>query len=312
MLLVFGSINLDLCFRCASLPGRGETVLAGGMAAAPGGKGANQAHAAQRYGVPTQLVGAVGADAFAEPALRCLRASGVGLQALQRLPGATGLASVGVDAQGENQILVAPGVNLALRHEHVTDALLAQHRVLLMQMETDPAQNLALAARARRLGLLTLLNNAPAQALPEELLAQLDVLIVNAVELVQSAAPLGIGPGDALDVLHALADRCRLTVLLTRGARGAVARARGRDWQVPACRVTVQDSTGAGDTFAGVFAAARAEGRELVDALQRASVAAALACRSPGAQPSQPARGEIEAELAGYLASLGSPEGPAG
>jgi ribokinase len=298
MLLVFGSINLDLCFRCQRLPQAGETVLSEGVLLSPGGKGANQAHAAQRYGVPTQLVGAVGDDAFAEPALQCLRHSGMALDTVQRLPGATGLASIGVDAQGENQILVAPGVNLKLRHEAVSDALLRRCGAVLLQGETDPAQSLALLEHARRLGLSTLFNNAPAQDLSPRLLRSLDVLIVNAHELQRSAASCGIKQGGPMDWLAELSDRHGLTVLLTRGAGGVAARSGGRTLQLPAYPVEVVDTTGAGDTFAGVFAAARCEGRGLQDALSRAVVAATLACSRAGAQQSQPGRDEIEARLA--------------
>jgi ribokinase len=300
MLLVFGSINLDLSFRCQRLPRAGETLLSDGVRVSPGGKGANQAHAAQRYGVATQLVGAVGDDAFAEPALRCLRDSGVDLGALQRLPGATGLASIGVDAQGENQILVASGVNLALRQDAVSDARLRDCRALLLQMETDAAQNLALLERARRLGVSTLLNNAPAQDLSPRLLQALDVLIVNAHELQRSAASCGITQGGPMDWLCELADRHALTVVLTLGAQGVTVRSEGRTLNLSAHEVAVVDTTGAGDTFAGVFAAARCEGHDLREALSRATVAAALACTWNGAQRAQPARDEVERQLLRY------------
>jgi len=302
MLLVFGSINLDLSFRCQRLPRAGETVLSDGVMVSPGGKGANQAHAAQRYGVPTQLVGAVGDDAFAEAALRCLRDSGVDLSALQRLPGATGLASIGVDARGENQILVAPGVNLALRHDAVSDAQLRRCGALLLQMETDATQNLALLERARAPGVTTVLNNAPAQDLSPRLLQALDVLIVNAHELQRSAASCGITQGGPMDWLAELADRHALTVLLTLGAMGVAARSEGRTRQWPALSVPVLDTTGAGDTFAGVFAAARCEGCDLQEAVPRALVAAALACTQPGAQRAQPTRELIERQLASWAA----------
>ena len=300
MLLVFGSINLDLSFRCQRLPQPGETLLCEQLLVSPGGKGANQAHAAQRYGVDTQLVGAVGDDAFAEPSLQSLRDSGVGLGALQRLPGATGLASIGVDARGENQILVAPGVNLALRHDAVSDALLCRCDALLLQGETDARQNLLLLERAHRLGVRTLLNNAPAQDLSPRLLQALDVLVVNAHELQRSAASCGITGGGPMDWLAELADRHALTVLLTLGEEGVAARCAGRMLRLPAHAVPVLDTTGAGDTFAGVFAAASCEGRDLREALSRAVVAAALACTRPGAQRAQPTREEVDRELALY------------
>jgi ribokinase len=300
LLLVFGSINLDLCFRCQRLPRAGETLLCEQLLVSPGGKGANQAHAAQRYGVSTHLVGAVGDDAFAEPALQGLHESGVGLGALQRLPGATGLASIGVDAQGENQILVAPGVNLALCHDAVSDALLRRCGALLLQGETDPGQNLLLLERARRLGVKTLLNNAPARDLSPRLLQVLDVLLVNAHELQRSAASCGITGGGPMDWLADLADRHALTVLLTLGEEGVAARCAGGTLRLPAHALPVLDTTGAGNTFAGVLAAAICEGRDLPDALLRAVVAAALACTRPGAQRAQPTRAEVDRELALY------------
>lgn len=306
MLLIFGSINLDLSFACQRLPRGGETVLCDACTVSPGGKGANQAHAAQRYGMPTCLVGAVGRDAFADAALQCLREAGVDLSALRELPGRTGLASIAVDAQAENQILVAPGVNLALRHEHVPDALLRRCQALLLQMETDATQNFALIERAHRLGLPVLLNNAPAQVLPAEVLQQLEVLIVNQHELGLSARGVGIAQGDAIAQLEELADRHSLTVLLTLGEQGVAARAEGRTWQLPAHRVQALDSTAAGDTFAGVFAAARAERRDLHDALSRAAVAAALACTRPGAQRAQPSREDIDRALGQYRAQHGA------
>lgn len=306
MLLVFGSINLDLCFVCQRLPQAGETVLSDSCMLSPGGKGANQAHAARRYGMPTCLVGAVGQDPFADAALQCLRDSGVDLSALLRLDGRTGLASIGVDARAENQILVAPGVNLALRHEQLPDALLRQCQALLLQMETDPVQNFALIERAHRLGVPVVLNNAPARVLPAEVLRRVDVLIVNQHELELSARGVGIMQADAMGQLCELADRHALTVLLTQGALGVAARAAGCTWQRPAYIVQAVDTTGAGDTFAGVFAAARAEQRGLHEAVSRASVAAALACTGHGAQRAQPSRDAIERALPLYLAQLGS------
>ena len=308
MLLVFGSINLDLAFRAPHLPAPGETVLGRGLLVSPGGKGANQAHAARRYGMPTALVGAVGQDAFAAPALAALKAAGVNLSALQVLPGATGCASIAVDDAVQNQIVVAPGVNLDLRADAVPDTLLASAQAVLLQMETDVAQNLALLKRARGAGRLTLLNNAPAQALPPDLLDLLDVLIVNEGEADLTARAAGLdalagnaatrpalASGEREAALEELALRHRLTVVLTLGAQGAVALDGHQRQAVAAMPVPVVDTTGAGDTFAGVLAAALIEGHLLHEAMRRASVAAGLACTRPGAQAAQPARDEIDA-----------------
>jgi len=304
MLLVFGSINLDIAFHGDRLPAPGETVLARSWHISPGGKGANQAHAAQRYGLATRLVGAVGDDAFADQALTLLRSAGVGLDALQRLPGPTGCAGIVVDARGENQIVVAPGVNLDLRASHVRETLLSQAKAVLLQMECDAQQNQALIERAKAQGCRVLLNNAPARALTQDGLRALDVLIVNLIELDATARRDGIALADAPTQVRELARRHALTVVLTLGAQGVLASASGEPLlRLPALPVPVADTTGAGDTFAGVFAAALVEQLSLRDALVRGIVAAGLACTRAGAQRSQPDRAEIEAAMQGYVAA---------
>lgn len=305
MLLVYGSINLDIAMRAARLPAAGETVLAQGCLVSPGGKGANQAHAAQRYGHATALVGAVGLDAFAAPALVQLAAAGVDLQALQKLDAPTGCATILVDAAGENQIVVAPGANALLRAGHVPDALLARAGAVLLQMECDAAQNEALVHRAKQHGCMTVLNNAPAHALSAALLQALDLLVVNEGELLRTAEGAGLDAGAEPGwLLRELATRFALRTVLTRGALGVLAcDATGSFTSLPAMAVRVVDTTGAGDTFTGVLTAALLEQQPLNDALARASVAAGLACTRPGAQLAQPTRAEIEAALPGYLSN---------
>ena len=296
MLLVFGSINLDLTFRAPQLPRPGQTVLGHSLLSSPGGKGANQAHAAQRYGVATALVGAVGRDAMAEPALALLHAAGVDLSDLQRLSGTTGCASVVVDDAGANQIVVAPGVNLALAQDAVSAQRLGLARAVLLQGETDPAHNQALLQRARRAGCLTVLNNAPAGVLTPDALAAIDLLVVNEDEL-HSMAQASQLSGDTAALLPALAQRGPRQVVLTLGAAGVLAWDGQGLLNLGALPVTALDTTGAGDTFCGVLVAALVEGCGLPDALARASVAAGLSCTRAGAQASQPDRAEIESAL---------------
>ncbi len=298
MLLVFGSINLDIAFSAARLPLAGETVMGSGYLVSPGGKGGNQAHAARLFGVPVTLAAAVGRDAFAEPALARLAAAGVDLAQVQRLEAPTGCAGIVVDAQGENQIVVAPGANLALRSDLVSDATLAQAHTVLLQMETDPAQNAALLARARAAGCQTMLNNAPARRVAPEVLALLDVLVVNETELAATVEGAGIAAEGVRAQVEALASRFNLVVVLTLGAKGALAFASGQLHEVPSFAVEVVDTTGAGDTFTGVLAAARIEGQDWPQALRTASAAAALACTRAGAQVAQPTRAEVDALLA--------------
>lgn len=298
MLLVFGSVNLDIAFSAQRLPLAGETVMGTGYLVSPGGKGANQAHAARLYGAPVTLAAAVGRDAFAEPALSRLAAAGCDLAEVQWLDAPTGCAGIVVDGQGENQIVVAPGANLALRSDHVSDATLSMAHTVLLQMETEPAQNLALLARARAMKRQTVLNNAPARALGPEALALVDLLVVNETELAATVQGSGIVADGARAQLATLAARFGVAVVLTLGARGVLACAGGTMHEVPAFPVDVVDTTGAGDTFTGVLAAARVEGQDWPQALRSASAAAALACTRAGAQVAQPTRGEIEALLA--------------
>ncbi|SFU93817.1 ribokinase [Pseudoduganella namucuonensis] len=293
MITVFGSINADISVAASHLPAPGETVLGGQGLLSPGGKGANQAHAARRYGAPVRLYGAVGDDAFGAPALRCLRQAGVDTGGVDVIAGlATGLALIVLDAQGENSIVVAPGANQAARAAQVPDQALRATRVLLLQLETDLAETAALARRARALGCLVMLNaSPPGDALPPDLLA-VDVLIVNQGELARLA---GRG-GAPAELALALARGHGNAVLVTLGGEGALlAQADGALLRAPAPQVTVLDTTGAGDTFAGVFAAAVASGGSYQAALDRAAVAASLACTRRGAQAAQPSRQEIDA-----------------
>jgi ribokinase len=201
----------------------------------------------------------------------------------------------------------APGVNLDLSADAVPDALLASAQAVLLQMETDVTEPGA-AEAARGAGRLTLLNNARRQALPAELLDLLDVLIVNEGEADLTARGAGLdalagntatqpalASGEREAALNELALRHGLTVVLTLGAQGAVALDGHQRQAVAAMPVPVVDTTGAGDTFAGVLAAALIEGHLLHEAMRRASVAAGLACTRAGAQAAQPARDEIDA-----------------
>ncbi|MDH4375391.1 MAG: ribokinase [Ramlibacter sp.] len=301
MLLVFGSVNLDIAFRADRLPAAGETVMGSGYLVSPGGKGANQAHAARLFGAPVTLAAAVGRDAFAEPALARLATAGCELGTVQRLDAPTGCAGIVVDARGENQIVVAPGANLALCSHHVDDATLATAHTVLLQMETDPAQNTVLLARARAAGCQTILNNAPARRLAPEVLALLDLLVVNETELAATLEGAGIQAEDArtqVEQVEMLAARFEMAVVLTLGAKGVLACAEGRVHEVASFPVDAVDTTGAGDTFTGVLAAARMEGQDWPLALRTAAAAAALACTKAGAQVAQPTRAEVNALLA--------------
>lgn len=298
MLTVFGSINLDVSIGCAHLPRPGETLLGTNALLSPGGKGANQAHAARRFGVPTRLFGRVGGDAFAAPALTKLADSDVDLSGVE-VSGtdATGLATITVSNTGENAIIVAPGANLAACASQVSNAVLRASRVLLLQLEVPWPESLALARRARSAGCKVVLNASPLQQHAALELDAVDMLIINSVELDQLCAQHGID-GSPKQRARRLADEQHIDVLVTLGAGGSLLmQADGQHIEAPALPVQALDTTGAGDTYAGVLCAALASGEPPQQAMAFASVAASLACLRAGAQVAQPSRTEIDARI---------------
>jgi ribokinase len=208
---------------------------------------------------------------------------------------ATGIAVIGVDRAAENQIMVASGANLDTSAEQVADADLAPGVTLLCQNEVRPEATFALLERARARGARTILNLAPAGAVPPRVLDALDVLLVNRIEAEMALG--GPDHGDAAALARELAARHALTCIVTLGAAGVLAIGPNDAHRLGALAVEAVDTTGAGDAFAGVLAAALDQGHALPAALARASVAAGLACTRIGAQTSQPTAAEIEARL---------------
>ena len=299
MVIVFGSINIDIAVSLARLPERGETVLGHGCVISPGGKGANQAHAARRAGAEVAMVGMVGADAFASAALARLRAAGVDLERVEASDEPTGCATIWVEeGTGASTIAVASGANMRVTHTQVPDARLDEGPVLLLQHEVPLDENWRLVERAARRGCRILLNAAPAFPIPDDVLAALDVLIVNEVEIVQVAAHAGCADEPPERLPKWLARRFGLTVAATFGAGGTLCHTGREAIRTPALSIEPVDTTGAGDTFSGVLAAALDAGHSLRDAARLASAAGSLACTRPGAQSSQPTRSEIESGAA--------------
>ena len=265
---VVGSINLDLVARCERLPRPGETLTGATFERVPGGKGANQALAAAYLGASVSMVGAVGDDPFADEALALLEEGGIDLDGVRRVDEPTGVALIVVGEDGENQIVVAPGANAAAE---ATEGLEAAEAVLC-QLEI-PVRTVAEAARRGR---FTCLNAAPARELPDGLLDDVDLLVVNRYE--QEA----VGRFDGLTAL-------------TLGADGAVLLEGGREIvrAVPP-EVEAVDGTGAGDAFTACLLVSLLEGRAREEALTRACAAGALAASRPGAQPSLPTAAEVD------------------
>jgi ribokinase len=298
MITVFGSINVDLTFQVAHLPDAGETVLTPSFSQAVGGKGANQAIAAARDGSPVRFVGCVGSDAFGETARRALSEAGIDIGGLATVQGPTGVAAVLVDPQGRNKIVVASGANGALRAQALAGRALSREDLLVLQMESPTAEVEAVIARAAKVGARIILNLAPALPLPLESLRRVNILIVNEHEAATLCAALKLSVAEPAGQLVTLAKTLGNTVILTLGEKGAIGARGDERWQVAAMQVVAIDTTGAGDCFVGVLAAALERGQALPRAMQRAAVAASLACTVVGASPSFPAREAIDAALA--------------
>jgi ribokinase len=287
MIVVFGSVNVDLIIPVPRLPRLGETVLGGDYALLPGGKGANQALAARRAGAEVVLAGAVGSDSFAGIALNLLRRDGVDAQLVRVVEQPTGCAAIMVSSEGENMIAVAPGANASARSDQVPDELLGAGTTLIAQMEVPPNETATLIERLRGRGGYSLLNLAPALPIDVALLGEIDLVVANEDE----AAATGSDP-------ELLARRLRHGLVVTRGAAGALALLRdGMRIEVPALAIEPVDTTGAGDTFVGVLAAALDLGSTLEAALRRASAAAGLACLACGAQTAMPDGAAIAAAV---------------
>jgi ribokinase len=290
VILVFGSINVDLIFALDRLPQEGETVLGPGVLIQPGGKGANQAVAAARDGASVVMVGAVGRDSLTDAALGLMRDAGVDLRRVDVVEQATGCAAICTDREGRNLIAVGSGANLRVRADQVEDALLGSGTTLVLQREVDPIETETLIRTAHAAGSRIVLNLAPAGPLDPAVLRLVDVLVANEREAAWLAQFLGVDEG-------AMQVALGTTVVRTLGARGAAYAGPGGDGVAPALAVTVVDTTAAGDCFTGVLAAALDRGLALAEALARASVAAGLCCTRRGSQSSLPLRSEIDGAL---------------
>jgi ribokinase len=298
VVVVFGSINLDLVSRVERFPAPGETLAGSSFVTYPGGKGANQALAAARAGARVRLYGAVGRDAFADAAMRLLLAGGVDLRDVARVDAPTGCATIFVTATGENCIVVVAGASQHADPASVPDSLLTREAVLVLQQEVPAAANEALIRRAHANGARIVLNAAPARPISLDVLRRLDVLIVNEDEAAALAAPLG-WPGAPSEFAAAAAANAAGTriIIVTLGANGALCRLGAETLHVAAPPVDVVDTTGAGDAFVGALAAALDQGSEASSASRRAVAAGSLACTARGAQPALPDRAAIEALL---------------
>ncbi|WP_263262071.1 ribokinase [Pseudomonas sp. RIT-PI-S] len=297
VVVVVGSLNMDLIVRAADLPRPGQTISGSSFATAAGGKGANQAVAAARLGAQVSMIGCVGDDPNGRALRQALLDDGVDCDGLRVIPDApTGVALITVDAAGQNTIVIVPGANAALAPGQV-DALesaLQAAKVVVCQLEVPEHVVGHTLARAKALGKTVILNPAPATGpLPAQWLPWIDYLVPNESEAQLLSGVAVAGREGAEAAAQVLLERGAGKVLLTLGEAGAALAGPEGVQHFPAFQVSAVDATAAGDTFIGAFAAALAQGCAEVEAIRFAQQAAALSVTREGAQPSIPNRQQV-------------------
>ncbi|MEO6015062.1 MAG: ribokinase [Devosia sp.] len=294
MIVVFGSINLDLIGKVSRIPQPGETVPGTDFSTAPGGKGANQALAARRAGASVKMIGAAGKDSMGDQALALLEADGVDLSDVARSDTAQGVAMIFVDDAGENVIGILPGANgeLSISDAERTLMVLTSADVLIVQQEIAPGSTIRALSMASERGARSILNTAPFLDTTREAAKRADIVVANETEFALLA-----GEGDLDEKMEGYVAATKRTIIVTLGPDGAKAMSPDAKFSVPAMKVTPVDTVGAGDTFVGYLAAGLEAGLDLEAAMRRAAVAASLACLKPGAQPAIPYAGEVEAAM---------------
>jgi len=308
-LVVVGSLNMDFVVAVDRLPAPGETVLGRDFRMIPGGKGANQACAAGKLGgdsVHVKLIGRVGYDVFADHLKASLSAAGVDVTAVHAARAQpTGVALIWVDRAGQNSIVVASGANRELAAADV-EAMRKSFRgaaIALFQLETPLDTVEAALKLVREEGAITVLDPAPAQALPASLLEQVDILTPNESEalLLCGLPPARVSLADAPRLAESLRRLGPRTVIVKLGDQGCLLLNDAGPRHFPAYVVAVRDTTAAGDTFNAALAIALAEAKPIAHAIQFANAAAAISVTRLGAQASAPSRAEVDKLLATNL-----------
>lgn len=303
MIIVFGSMNIDLVMPVHHFPKPGETVLCSSdYLSRPGGKGSNQAMAASKCGAKVTMVGKVGDDSFGRRCVANLKNQSIWTSGIGISDRPTGCANIAVDMSGENIVMVAPGANLDATADQLPDEAFTSKNIVLTQLEVSPEEAFSVLARAHRKGATTILNASPAHTIPGSTLANVDYLIVNEIEAHQLAQGLELKMQDAGGLAREISARYDLVCIITLQEKGAVAAGQGGLYAIGALPVEVVDTTGAGDAFCGIFAACLQAEKPWTKALHYASTGASLSCLGLGAQSGMPALEDIESNLGGLPA----------
>lgn len=293
-ILVAGAINTDLVATMSAAPAPGETITGTSFEIHGGGKAANQAVAAARYGASVAMIGSIGSDHFGKERLVDLRSEGIDIAWVrQRSDLRSGVALIFVDDLGENRIVYVPGATTTVDVTTCLEAIEAVGPSILLATNELPLVCLkALFSSARARGVHSILNAAPNPIDTRDLMPSVDVLVLNAGEAKQLLVTReDLDPPEAIERLRSLGPE---TVLLTLGARGVIGNDGDRLIAHRPPEVKARDTTGAGDTFCGVFAAVFAEGAGIAEAAFEAVRASALSVTKSGAQSSIPTRDEVD------------------
>ncbi|MBP1125210.1 MULTISPECIES: ribokinase [Pseudomonas] len=295
--VVVGSLNMDLVTRASRLPRAGETLIGQSFSTVPGGKGANQAVASARLGAEVAMIGCVGTDAYGDQLRDALLVEGIDCQAVSTVDGSSGVALIVVDDSSQNAIVIVAGSNgeLTPAAMQAVDAVLQAGEVIVCQLEVPMDTVGYTLKRGRELGKTVILNPAPASGpLPTEWYASIDYLIPNESE----ASALSGVTVDSLDSARLAATQLIKAgagkVIITLGAEGALFADGERFEHLAAPKVKAVDTTAAGDTFVGGFAAALVNGKTETQAIRFGQVAAALSVTRDGAQPSIPTLNDVQ------------------
>ncbi len=295
--VVVGSLNMDLVVQAGRRPETGETLMGKEFGMFIGGKGSNQAIAAARLGADVTMIGRLGTDLFGDTLMAAHAEEGICTNNVIRdTEAGTGVASILIDADGDNSIVLVPQANMRLSVEDIerASASIAAADVLLLQLEVPISASQRAAEIAKSNGATVVLNPAPAQELPDDFLAQVDILTPNEVETESLSGVRVSITTDAERAAKVLLDKGLSAVISTLGERGALLLTSDLTQQVPAFTVEVVDTTAAGDAFCGALATALARGDNLVDAVAFANAAGALAVTVLGAAPSMPTAAQVE------------------
>ncbi|MFO7966871.1 MAG: ribokinase [Archaeoglobaceae archaeon] len=291
MIIVLGSLHIDLITRTDRIPRLGETVWGGEFTVSPGGKGMNQAVAASRLGRKVEFVGSIGDDHFGRILKDRLKEERIATTHLKISDQPTGTASIMVDSDGDNIISVAPGADKALTLEDLEeiDGLLGDASVFMAQLEMPDEIVMRGLEKASEAGVKTVLNLAPARKLPDRTLKMVDVLVLNDLEV------RDLGESDSVEeAAQNVIDQGPHAVVVTLGKKGSMLASEGENIVVPGIEVKAVDTTGAGDAFCGGLAAALDRGETLQEAVKLGNLAGALSTTKMGAQEALPTRAEIE------------------